>query len=237
MTNDEFPFNPETIEIAETRTVRRLRVRNFINEILQSFNLERGGIFTLKQLFINPGLAVKNYIGAGRLQYTGPFKLLIITTTIAFLLLPFTATFTEFKSGFYAGVSDARILAIIEQSAKYFNLLLWLYIPVAAFFTWLINRKRLFNFAENLALHTYVFCLSNMVMLLLALDHIVNPILVVNVVYVAFTAYYIYAYKVFFNKKWLSAIVEMFLLYLVSSIVYFILLIGLMALYLKLFPA
>jgi hypothetical protein len=237
MTKDEFPFNEEAIALTETRTVRRLRVRNVIDEILQSFNLERGAIFTLKQLFVNPGLAVKNYIGVGRLQYTGAFKLLIITTTIAFLLLPFTATFTEFKSGFYAGVSDARILAIIEQSAKYFNLLLWLYIPVAAFFTWLINRKRLFNFAENLALHTYVFCLSNVVMLLLAFDKIANPVLVLNVVYVLFTAYYIYAYKVFFSKKWLQAIIEMFLLYLVSSIVYFILLLGLLVVYLKLFPA
>ncbi len=231
----EFPFEQQELEVTETRTIKRLRVKNLFSELLQAFNLEHGGIYTVKQLFLDPGALIKGYIGEDRLKYTSPFKLLIITTTITFIFLQYSSTFLEFREGFYVGMKNKDLLTILENSSKYFNILLWLYLPIGALFTWLFNRKSKYNFAENLAFQTYVFSLSNLIMMMVVLDVILGTMFIGLMIYIAFTFYYLYSYKVFFSKGWLRTIIEMTLIYVLSSIVYFFMLLYLAKGYLTFF--
>ena len=132
---EDFPFNEDEIEITEVRSVRRLKVTHVFESVLMAFNLERGGIFTLKRLFTNPGQLVQDYVAKGRFRYFGPFRMLIITTAIAFFLLQYSESFAEFKKGFYAGVQNEDLFAFIEGASQYLNILLWLFVPVAALFS------------------------------------------------------------------------------------------------------
>lgn len=227
---DEFPFNEDEIEITETRSIRRLKVSHVFESILMAFNLERGGLYTVKQLFVNPGELAEEYVAKGRLRFMGPFRLLIITTTITFFILQNSVVFQDFRSGFYEGIQNDKLYAFIENSSRYFNILLWLFVPIAALFSWVFNLKRGYNYAENLAFQTYVFSLTNIIAMLTIFDRLVNPTIVISVVYLGFTIYYVYSYKVFFKKAWWRSIVDVAVQYFLSSTIYFMLQVAIMLL-------
>ena len=231
-----FPEGKNQVEVTETHVIRRLKVSNLFNSILQAFNLEKGGIFTVKQLFINPGRLVLDYIGTGRLRYTAPFKILVITTTLAILAVRYSAGFEEFQQGFYQGLSNPEIIAIVELASSYFNVLLWLYIPIAGLLTWLVNLKGKFNLAENLAFQTFYFTLSNLIVLPVILDYFISTIIIQFVVTLAFLFYYVYAYKVFYSKSWLRASLEFVLIYFLATLLYTVLL-GLLIVAFRIFIA
>jgi hypothetical protein len=230
----EFPFEEKEIEVVQSRKIKRLELRNVFDAILQAFNLERGGIYTVKQLLLDPGEMVRRYISTGRLNFTSPFKLLIITTTVVFLLLQQSASFQEFREGFFVGLKNSEIQNFIDEASRYFNLLLWIYIPIGALITWGFNYKGKFNYAENLAYQTYLFSLTNIIMMFMVIDVIVPSVFVLLTVYIAFIFYYYFSYKSFFQKGWLRTILEQTLIYLISSTIYFIVLIGIAMFYLKL---
>ncbi|MFW5762393.1 MAG: hypothetical protein ACOCXH_15575 [Cyclobacteriaceae bacterium] len=60
----------DTIEVTETRIIRRVTLKGFVTSVLDAFNIERGGIYTLKRLFSNPGNMSFHYLGEGRFRYT-----------------------------------------------------------------------------------------------------------------------------------------------------------------------
>lgn len=226
-----FPEGENEIEVIETHVIRRLKISNLFNSILHAFNLEKGGIFTVKQLLINPGRLVLDYIGTGRLKYTAPFKILVITTTLAFLALRYSSGFQQYQADFYQGLNNEEIIKLIELGSTYFNVLLWLYIPIAGLLTWLVNIKGKFNLAENLAFQTYYFTLSNLIVIPVILDYVINTQIIQAFTTLAFLFYYVYAYKVFYSKSWLRASLEFVLIYAIATVLYLILLVLLIVLF------
>ena len=73
--------------IVEERRWNRITLKYIFSSLLDAFNLERGGIYTLKRLFINPGQMAKDYLGAERFHFTPPFRLLFITTAIVIYII------------------------------------------------------------------------------------------------------------------------------------------------------
>lgn len=229
-----FPENQEQIEIVETRVIRRLKVSNLIHSILQVFNIERGWFYTLKHMFVDPGKMALDYIGEGRLKYTPPFRLLFITTTIAFFLFRYSRSANEFTEGVFAGVKNPEVIDLLNKAGEYFNVLIWLYIPIAGFFTWVVNRKSKFNYAENLVFQTYFFVLTNTLAMLIILERVAETMLWSLIITVLLVFYNVFGYKNFFSKSWLRSFLESLALYLFSSTIYFILLIALAVAYIKL---
>lgn len=230
-----FPKGQEQIEVFETQVIKRLSVSNLFKAVLQAFNLERGGVFTIKQLFINPGQLVLDYIGAGRLKYTAPFKLMVITTTLAVLAFQSSASFAEFKDGFFVGIDNEKAIDAIVTFSKYFNLLIWLYVPIAAGITMLFNRKSDYNYAEHLVYQAFLLCITNIITLLFIADHFVNSAFLSAFLTFAFLFYFAYSYKVLFNKTWWRSILEQVLIYLLGSFAFALVLAVLFLLYAKIF--
>ena len=104
------PTEEEPLDISEVRRVHRITIAHIFRSLFDAFNMDRGGIYTAKQLFINPGKAVRDYLGANRYHYTPPFRILIITTALALFaigLSEFTeAAEAQFSAAFHADVSD-----------------------------------------------------------------------------------------------------------------------------------
>jgi hypothetical protein len=230
---NQFPENAEHIEIVETHVIKRLKLSNLIGNIMQAFNLEKGWIYTLKQLAINPGKMARHYTGEGRLKYTAPFKMLFFTTTLAILSLRYSGSANDFTEGFLMGTNDPEFSDLLDKASGYFNLLIWIYIPIAAFFSWVVNRKSQLNYAENLVFQTYFFVITNIVTMLLVFDRMHESILWSLVILVLIIFYNVYMYKQFFLKKWQRAIAESLALYVLSSVVYFMFLIVLIFIYVK----
>ncbi|MTI19393.1 DUF3667 domain-containing protein, partial [Fulvivirga sp. RKSG066] len=58
-----------------------------INYLLDAWNMQKGGLYTLKWLFLNPGKLIRAYLGTERYIITSPFKLLILTTALSLFLI------------------------------------------------------------------------------------------------------------------------------------------------------
>lgn len=217
---------PERIEVTETRTIRRLSLKRTFQSMLDAFNLDRGVIFTLRRLFIDPGNAIVAFLGTGRYHYIPPFRILIVTTAIVLYLISFSESAADFERGFAEGGSGSetslQVQEVLNRLSNYTNLILWTFIPFFALLTYVVNYKRRFNFAEHLVFHTYLFSLANIFGFLMPLDNFLPAELVLVLVYVPMLFYYVFAYRSFLEKGWLRSSIEMMTLFLLSSAVWFL---------------
>ena len=118
--------NTEKLKVTQTRIVHRITLKRFIASIFNSFNIERGGIYTLKRLFYNPGSMTIHYLGIGRFQYTAPFRMLILSTALALLIINWMGFTSDFMQGVAEGskkLSSDQISRIQEFISSYFNLI------------------------------------------------------------------------------------------------------------------
>lgn len=218
------PMITEAVEITETRRIERISLAQIFRSFLDAFNLDRGVVFTLKQLFVNPGRAIVSFLGTGRYHFVPPFRLLIVTTAIVLYLISLSQSVVELGSGFNEGISDAsdatKFLEVQQAMSSYMNLILWTYIPIIALLTYVLNRKKGFNFAEHLVFHTYLFCIANICGFFLPLDHYLPIYVIWLIVYVPMVFYYIYGYRFFMAKSWLRAVLEMIAIFVISSIIW-----------------
>jgi len=151
--------HPFDYPIVQERTdrVERISMRSVLKAILNAFDLERGFFFTLLRLYSRGGKAVLDYLGPNRQRYTPPFRFLLILTALALFALLRSTWVNEFFSGFVDALDD--IGSGERQQVRltllgYFNVFLWLSIPIFSGFTRLFF-PRPFNYAEHLVLHAY----------------------------------------------------------------------------------
>ncbi len=254
---EEFPTEEEPLDITETRQVKRITFRQVLNSAFDAFNVDRGGIFTLKNLLIDPGAAVRDYLGANRYHYTPPFRLLIITTAIALFLISQAEFINEANPTFSmdpnfeldptveikdptANPEASDKIDITAETTKllgdiqgYFNLILWTFLPVITLFSFLFNLKRRFNFAEHLVFQTYMFSVSNIISFLFPLDHLLGGVAIL-IIYLLFFFYYIYGYKEFLGKSWRRSFFEMMTILIVGMTIWAVLLMITLGLYFQL---
>lgn len=215
------PYQPieDEVEVVERRQLRRVTLRNFLLSILDAFNIERGGVYTLKRLIFRPGHLVLDYLGAHRFRYVPPFRLLLVTTAVALIGMNY---FFADNEVFRENMStNEQVTAIIfDTFNRYLNILLWAYIPFIAAFTLLFNRKAPFNFAEHLVFNTYLYSFSNLIMVFAIVDHWINSKIAVYLISPLLLIYYIVAYRQFFKKSWWRSALELIVIMLVSLSLY-----------------
>lgn len=230
----DFPTEEEPLDITETRQVKRITTMQVLRSAFDAFNVDRGGVFTVKRLFVNPGKGIKNYLGANRYHYTPPFRLLIVTTAIALLVISKAEVTQSFGKDIVTGIENgaqekdkteqelmmAKFNELTNTLKPYSNLILWTFVPLFALFVWLINLKGPFNFAEHVVFQTYMFSISNILSLILIFDHFLPISLVLIILYAGMFAYYVYGYKVFTGKKWFRSFLEIVLSLIIVSAVW-----------------
>jgi len=222
----ELPSKDQPIEVQETRQVHRLTMRRWFQGMLEAFEIDRGAIYTLRRLFVNPGAMFLDYLGSHRFHYVPSFRMLVLSTALILLIFNYLGSFDEFFGGMKEG-SDTLDSESIDQFQRffvnYFNLLLWLYLPFGALFTKLFNRKKDFTFAEHLVLQAYLLSIANILAIVFMLSGII-PYTILFILYLLPVAiYYAYAYKVVFAKNWRRSVLESTTILLLSYLFYFLL--------------
>jgi hypothetical protein len=219
------------IEVVERRVVKRITLSRIFTSIFEAFNLERGGFFTIKALLINPGKAIKEYLGENRFHYTPPFRVLIITTALALYLISISNTGEHMSDDFIQGIDDPDKLRLIQDKlfsffGTYANFILWTFIPIAALFTFLFNRKRGYNFAEHLVFQTYLFCVANMLTVFIPLSDFISNKAGSIILTGLMVIYYTYAYKVFLNRSVVKSVWDTLSIMFIATVIWSLLLIA-----------
>ncbi len=220
------------LEVINTHSVERMTFGKLIKDIGSAFNVERGLVYTIKMLFINPGGVIRNFLYEGRHKVFHPVRFLVISSALSFLFLSLLDN-TEFRNDFITGWNsygekdsetlDKMISIFNDLFENYFNLIIWFQIPVFGTFTYLLFKKSGFNFTENLVWWTYITSVINLISIITYLM-MAFSLLEYSMLFSLITSfgYTLYALKSFFERSWWASIYRITLVYTIGFSVYFI---------------
>lgn len=102
-------------------------------------------MYVLKEMLYRPGHVAREYVDGKRKKYFNPFSFLLIVVAVSTFLI---ATFNLMTA---SGLRDPISMFL----NKHANLVMFLNVPIGAFFSWLFFRESGRSYAENLVLHAY----------------------------------------------------------------------------------
>tara|TARA_R110002050_G_scaffold2603_2_gene14822 strand:- start:6967 stop:7707 length:741 start_codon:yes stop_codon:yes gene_type:complete len=214
----------DNLELVQRRSVRRFRLSNVFSWILDGFSMDHGAFYTIKNLFYRPGEMVRSYIYQGRLDFTPPIRLLLVTTTLVLIAFKYSSVnqFTlEAIKGPNENFSNEEATNYFMQILEdYTNVILWLFIPIMALFSWLFNRKSGYNYAENLVLNTYYTVFVNIIFLMFLTDKWINDLVLMTMYIILSTFHYMLSLKGMFQLTWLKSFWQTILIFLIAFTFY-----------------
>lgn len=117
------------------------------------FSIDKGILFTVRELFTTPGHSIRDYIYGKRIKYFNAFTLLLLLLTLSYFL----EEFTKIKLADITAEGSKEFANLLEEFLKEYPRIVYLLsIPSLALISYLLFRKSNHYFAENLVLSTYI---------------------------------------------------------------------------------
>jgi len=174
-------------------------------------NMDKGFLFNVKNLFLNPNKTVKDYINGKRKNILNPISFLIITITIYLIADSIIQDEIEIDK------IDSKVYSVGYEAGKfmrlYFKYFWILSIICLGFSTKLVFKK--YNYAEHLAINSFVLGQSTLIGLIIFVmtknSLLFNPFVYISIIWMT--------YKIFKTKnKDLNVFLQSFF----STILFFI---------------
>jgi len=211
-------------------------MRSIFEGILDTFNLERGLIYTSIALTIKPGTAIRTYLYEDRTKLVKPFRFLVLTIAVAtFATLQYfkhSSVGEAFALGFSEGLGkeaggdmELRVAAFAKQwsdiAQNYFNLFLLAGVPVVALATrWVFRRKM--NYAEHLVVNSYITGYMTLVyLLMMPLLFFMNFVALSKLYMVFLLVYSAWSYTRIFGEKLWAGIGKSLLAMFIYIVLYY----------------
>lgn len=124
--------------------VKRVTINSLLHEVAHTFwHLEKGFLYTLKELAIHPGTTQRKYLSGIRLRYQKPFSLFTISVTFCALALFFI----------YKDAPDQSDQFFYKH---YFFMVQAAMLPLFALITYILFKNRDLYYAEALVMNVYL---------------------------------------------------------------------------------
>lgn len=206
-------------DCGQPSSIKRINGLYIIQEIGQILNIERGFLYTIKELITNPGQNIKTYLTENRNKLIKPILFIIITS----LIYSLCNSFFHFEDVYvnkmdHDNSAAGAISKWIQGNYGYANIIMAIFI---AFWTKLFFRKYAFNIFEILILLCFVM---GMGMLFLSVFGVIqsltsmNPIIVASIVCYAYTTW---AIGQFYGKGKFANYVKAFFAYLLGVLSFY----------------
>lgn len=198
----------------------RFTIKEIVHNFFHNFtHIDSGILFTLKELYIRPGTVVKEYIEGKRKKYFNPFQYLILIVAVSmFLTIKFSLLGPKPDPSMLSSANDDQrfVYLIRYYFYNYFNLILFLIVPVSAFFSRMFFRKSGYNYSENLIFNSYIAAQRTFTFVLLSpfIYFLKNIWFVfIGIYYIFWLVYFIYAFRQFFGEKLPVTIIKFVIMY------------------------
>ncbi|HEX7902255.1 MAG TPA: DUF3667 domain-containing protein [Chitinophagaceae bacterium] len=168
---------------------KRINLPHLVHEVTHTFwHLEKGFLFTLKELAVSPGIMQKKYLSGLRLHYQKPFPLFAISGTIGalclYLIYKNAANTDQFFYKHYYFLVQATML------------------PLYALITYLLFKSPQLYYAEALVLNVYMVGFMSIMIIPINVLSFFLPNGVISLIEVIFLlGYNIWTYLNFFSNK------------------------------------
>ncbi len=140
----------------------RISFKNFIfHDLLHgTFHIEKGMLFTAKQALLRPGQAALDYISGKRKRYYNVFLLVLLIYGVMLFTRHVDEMFTQTSGEIipekvYQNEASKKMDELISQKSK---IILLLFVPFAAFNSFVLFRRKKLNISEH-------FIIAGMVLL------------------------------------------------------------------------
>src|SRR5688572_15298735 len=141
--------------------LHRFTLKHALHDFIHTFtHVDSGLFFLMKELFLRPGIVAKEYIEGKRKKYFNPMQYLVLMVAIATFL---SANYTlmgpnNVNPETYSKLNEftQMVLQFNQFIYKYFNLILFIAVPVMALFSWLFYRGSGYNYAENVIMNVFL---------------------------------------------------------------------------------
>jgi hypothetical protein len=144
--------------------VDRINLPNLLDEVSESvFQVNKGFFFTIKELFIQPGLSIKEFLNGKRKDHFKPIAYVLTLSTLYFLISRITHQntwmddliqgFTSAESDYNSGIQVPAILTWFSKNFAYSALIL---LPIFSLTSYLMFFKFRLNYLEHIVINSYI---------------------------------------------------------------------------------
>lgn len=136
----------------------RLNFHYIWHELQHSvLHVDKGIFYTIKQMVVRPGYAIKDYLNGKRINHFKPFSFIIILGTIYSFLVHFFNLYPEahiFEDINNGVESQSKI--VFEWLYAHYSLIMLVMLPVSALSSYLTFRKSGYNYVEHVIIYSYI---------------------------------------------------------------------------------
>ncbi len=143
----------------QNSNVRKVDYKYLISEIPNSiFQINRGFLFTLKELFTKPGHSIREFLEGKRKKHFKPIAFIIFTSTLYVLAHYFIGnqTFIDDAISGYNAASKEENSALINWISKNQTYVILILVPFFSLASYLAFIKSKYNYFEHLVLNIYI---------------------------------------------------------------------------------
>jgi len=187
----------------------RINGRYVLKEMADAFNAQKGFLYTLKKLIVNPGDHIRVYITEDRSRFMKPISFVIITSLIYTCANYFFPISNFLPTSKYDSEINQAIFEWTQQNSGYVNLIAGFFM---AFGVRIIFRKAGYTLFEIFIVLCYVFGFTSILdAVALIFQSQTNVNLMIPYVGIIETAYIAFATGQFFDKKKVSTYIKVLL--------------------------
>lgn len=205
-------------DCGQPKTLKRINGHYIVHEIEHVLHFERGILYTIKELIINPGQNIRNYLTENRSRLVKPIIFIIVTS----LIYSISNHFFHFQDGYMNYLDNQKtttstILKWVQVNLGYSNIMMGIFI---ALWTKLFFKKRDYNIFEILILLCFVMGIG---MLIYAIFGLVYGLTHLNIMQFAGIAAFIYstwAIGNFYDRGKASSYFKAFFAYILGMITF-----------------
>ena len=114
------------------------------------YHVNGGFLYTLKELFVHPGIMLRGYITGRRVRYLNPFTYLVLISLVGGFVYARTGIIEHVDEMFLASGDT------ISFTREHFNYRILMMIPSYAIVCSIIFRSFKYNLAEHLIINTFL---------------------------------------------------------------------------------
>jgi hypothetical protein len=201
-------------------SIKRIDGDYIIHEIEHVLHFERGILYTVKQLFINPGQTIRNYISENRSRLVKPVIFIIITSLIYTLISHFFHIEDEYvKHEVLEKSAVGNILKWIQGNYGYSNILIGAFIAL-----WLkvFFKKYGYNFFELLIMLCFITGVAMLIFTFFAVIEGLFHFKLFTIAGIIGVVYSVWAIGNFFEKKKVGNYAKALISYVLGTITFYI---------------
>ncbi|WP_051224270.1 DUF3667 domain-containing protein [Flavobacterium tegetincola] len=143
----------------KTDTHRITAKHFFMHDLLHGvWHIEKGILFTIKQALIRPGTAALEYISGKRIKYYNVFYLILVIIGLTLLV---NNLYDKMQFDYFniknEGATSVQGKNIDKFLGDYAKLIIYAFVPLFAFNSFLLFKRKKLNFSEHLIIAGMIF--------------------------------------------------------------------------------